>query len=410
MNKLQILPKKRLIIVIGSLMVGGTETFLVRFLSYLSKLGWSIEVFTLSNKHSDLAQTLENNGVKVTEVLSEKDQKMLTSLPKPLERISRILLCLSRLSRYLKKENNKTILHLFLPEAYVLGMISTFLSGFKGAKVMSRRSLNNYQIKRPWVGKLERNIHRYLSLAIGNSKKVVKQLEEEGISSSKIKLIYNGLEIKEEIGSNMQSKNKTNLSSLLLQDAPNHIKSHLGETLIFIIVANLIPYKGHEDLLKAFSLIKSKINEPWLLLCVGRDQGILNKLTGIAKSFQLNQNILWLGERKDVAELLESSDVGLLTSHEEGFSNSILEYMATGLPVVVTDVGGNAEAVINDKTGFVVPAQNPESLANAILRLISDKNRMKNMGEAARERVIQHFTLEKCVNEHIHEYEKLLNK
>lgn len=379
---------KRLLIVIGSLMVGGTETFLVRFLSYLAAQNWSIEVFTLAYEKGDLAPCLEKQGVKVTEVLSSKDKNKLSRFPKPLERLCRIFLSTYRLNRCLRKENNQAILHFYLPEAYVLGMIAAFMADFSGPRLMSRRSLNNYQKKRPWVAWLERKMHAYLTLSFGNSARVVKQLEQEGIPSEKIKLIYNGLPLQTSV-------------------RPSRIDD---ETLKFVIVANLIPYKGHEDLLNAFGIIKDQIKQPWELICIGRDQGILDKLKTLAATNGIDQNIIWLGERKDVAQLLPTCDIGLLTSHEEGFSNAILECMAAGLPMIVTDVGGNAEAVLHNKTGLVVPPKKPEALGHAILNIISDKERMKNFGLAARERVIEQFNLKKCVDEHIIQYEKIIKK
>lgn len=390
--------RKKVLIVIGSLAVGGTETFLVRYLAELIRQGWTVEIFTLAYHPGVLAETLACQGAVVTPILTKKDADRLSRFPVMLERIIRISLSIIRLIVQLKKEKH-SILHLFLPEAYVLGMMAALCVGFKGPKVMSRRSLNYYQRKRPFIAWLERRIHHATNIIIGNSTPVIAQLQSEGIAKEKLRLIYNGLDI-----------NKPNDLDNLKQLSKSQLRFNFGITnneLVFIIVANLIPYKGHADLLQALHQIKKEIKQPWKLICVGRDQGILQALQHLAKEYQIDQNILWLGERKDVQSLLTCADIGILCSHEEGFSNAILEGMASGLPMVVTDVGGNGEAVLHGATGYVVPVKAPEALGQALLQLALDKKQQHEFGKNAKTRVESHFTLEKCVAQHIQIYEML---
>jgi glycosyltransferase involved in cell wall biosynthesis len=98
-----------------------------------------------------------------------------------------------------------------------------------------------------------------------------------------------------------------------------------------------------------------------------------------------------------VANLLGASDVGLLCSHQEGFSIAILEAMAAGLPMIVTDVGGNAEAVLDGVTGLVAPPHDPQALATSIVRLARDPKLRQRYGSAGRERVKLQFSLEACI-------------
>jgi glycosyltransferase involved in cell wall biosynthesis len=93
-------------------------------------------------------------------------------------------------------------------------------------------------------------------------------------------------------------------------------------------------------------------------------------------------------------------------SHQEGFSNSVLEGMAAGLPMIVTDVGGNSEAVIDGDCGLVVPSGNPSRLAHAIMTLMNDREMSIAYGRAARARVDQVFSMDKCV----YEYQQLLER
>ncbi|MBV8697006.1 MAG: glycosyltransferase, partial [Bradyrhizobium sp.] len=111
----------------------------------------------------------------------------------------------------------------------------------------------------------------------------------------------------------------------------------------------------------------------------------------------LESHISLLGVRSDIPDLLNASDVAILASHQEGFSNAIIEGMQAGLPVIVTDVGGNAEAVASGETGLVVAPRDPDALAAAILRLASDGELRQRYGAAGRRRVAVHFSLEACV-------------
>lgn len=108
--------------------------------------------------------------------------------------------------------------------------------------------------------------------------------------------------------------------------------------------------------------------------------------------------LAWLpGERTEVPEIMRALDTFVLPSRAEGISNTILEAMATGLPVIATNVGGNAELVTNDVTGLLLPAQNVEALAQALVRMATDQRWAKAMGQAARLKVEKRFSLEAMV-------------
>ena len=220
---------------------------------------------------------------------------------------------------------------------------------------------------------------------VGNSKRVVEQLHyDEGVASDKLSLIYNGIPI-ERFRLPLDKEGKR--SELGLADT----------TLILITVANLIEYKGHDELLTAVAEIKSELPQKWVLLLVGQDHGMGNSLRKKTRILGIAKHVLFLGQRRDVAELLRISDISLLCSHEEGFSNALLEAMAAGLPTIATDVGGNSEAVVDGVTGQLVPAKDSVAIGRAILRLVYDPAARRQMGVAGRKRVEEHFSLEACV-------------
>ena len=121
--------------------------------------------------------------------------------------------------------------------------------------------------------------------------------------------------------------------------------------------------------------------------------------------------LAWLpGERSDIPELMRGLDCFALPSLAEGISNTILEAMASGLPVIATDVGGNADLVTIDGTGTIVPAADPEAMAQEIVRLATQPNLAKNMGIAGRSKIEQKFSMEAMVAAYQGAYDKLLHR
>lgn len=374
----------RLTIVIETLDRGGAEWHLLQVLPRLREHNFKIEIFCLHHR-GELAAEMERRGIVVHG--SDVPQSSL------LLRVGYLLIRSVALFAHLVR-NKPDIVHFFLPAAYILGAPASVIARCR-IRLMSRRSQNNYQDHLFWSGTIERQWHHRMSAVLGNSRSVIEQLSQEGVPDSKLHLVYNGVDL-----------------SAFGRQIPRQVaRDRLGlssEALVFVIVANLIPYKGHADLLQAFAQIKDRLPGNWVLLCAGRDDGIGSVLQDMVEDLGLTQRVHWLGSVKDVPSLLAAADVGLLTSHEEGFSNAIIEYMATGLPAIVTDVGGNPEAVLHEQSGLVVPARAPGTLADAILRLTFDPPLRQRFGAAAQSLVRERFSLEACVEQYVHLYRRIL--
>jgi glycosyltransferase involved in cell wall biosynthesis len=289
---------------------------------------------------------------------------------------------------YLRRER-PDIVHFFLPRPYVWGSLAAELAGQR-RRIMSRRSLTYYQAGYPLLGNLERMLHRRTLGVIGNSQAVVDQLVLETGDAPKVALIHNGIALPEPMAA---AERRLMRQALQISD----------ETLVIAIVANLIVYKGHRDLLEALALALDELPRPWRVVAIGRDDGIGAELKRQAQALNISGNILWLGERSDVGGLLAASDIFVLPSHQEGFSNALLEAMAANLPVIATAVGGNVDAVRDNETGLLVSAKDPQGLAAAIARLAKDSSLRRRLGDAARRRVEKRFSLGACVER----YEKL---
>ncbi|MBL0942422.1 MAG: glycosyltransferase [Alphaproteobacteria bacterium] len=377
-------------IILGSLDIGGTERHLAHVLPALVLKGWNIRILTLKAGGA-LETFMLKQGIEVSSpLLSDRFKYIPVFLVKLLKLLSSIKFLWADFKRYPSQ-----LTHFFLPQAYILGMFAALCARITSPKVMSRRSLNTYQLQYPGIRWIEKKLHVHLLAILANSSAVYDQLRDlENVPVSKLKLIYNGINLEP-----FQAPlNKQDILTSL------NISS---SSFIMIIVANLIPYKGHRDLLFALSMISQQLPTNWRLLCVGDPGQIGEELKEQAKALSLNQHIMWLGVRHDVPSLMRISQLGILSSHQEGFANAILEGMAAGLPMVVTNVGGNAEAVIHNKTGLVVPSQNPSALAAAILKLALDGDLARTFGQAGRLRVQENFALETCVEAYDHFYKEL---
>ncbi len=362
------------LIVIGSLNTGGTERHLLQVLPRLQKEGFRITVAAFSQPGT-LAPLFEQQGLSVVSPkLSSWTEKFT-----PIKLLLKVL-WLGRIISSL----HPTAVHSFLPEAYLIGNLWALLLKIP-VRIMSRRSLNRYQTKYPLLTRLEHWLHGKTHILIGNSNAVVEELKKEsGKNATSVKLINNGIDTS--IFLRTQSRQQLRSALRIPENA-----------LLITKVANYIPYKGHADLLRALNLISTKLPKNWRLVCAGRDDGPLQTLKTQAKQLGLVENILWLESRDDIPDILCSSDIGVLSSHEEGSSNAILECMAAGLPVIATKVGGNPELLENGLTGILVSPSDCDALADALLQLATDPQRRTSMGAAGKIRVAQKFSIESCV-------------
>lgn len=380
-------PLPEVLYIIGPLQIGGTERHVLSVAPGLQRLGWRTSVYSLAG-HGPLYEEFFAAGIDVIMPPVKRIAPMSLAT-----RIVRLATTAANLFRTLKARR-PAIVHYMLPVAYQTGAPIAVLAR-SPVQVMSRRCLNDYQSERSFVRPLEHWLHGRMTAILGNSQRIVSQLRDEGIAAPRLGLIYNGVDASQ------------------FSTAGNRlaIRARLGlapSTLALMSVANLIPAKGHGDLVAALKLARPHMTSDWHLLLAGQDYDLEQRLRVQAEEAGILRQISFLGARKDIPDLLGASDIAVLASHEEGFSNAILEKMATGLPVIATDVGGNREAVVHGETGLIVPARDPACLAQAIAQLAGDAALRAAMGVAARSRVEAHFSLERCVDAYDRLYRTLL--
>ena len=137
------------------------------------------------------------------------------------------------------------------------------------------------------------------------------------------------------------------------------------------------------------------------------DKAYTDSVRDMAQSLEAERFMTFLGPLDRVRALLQISDIFAAPSRSEGFSNALLEAMESDLPCVATSVGGNPEVVVDGVTGFLVPPEDPELLADRILALVRDERR-RRFGEAGRKRILENFTAASMTARLIENYEHLL--
>ncbi len=150
--------------------------------------------------------------------------------------------------------------------------------------------------------------------------------------------------------------------------------------------------KGHLELLQALALLKERHTIHALMVGGGRRQEEMRQL---AASLGLAEVVHFLGNRRDVPDLLAAMDIFVLPSHSEGVSLAVLEAMAAGLPVIVSAVGGLPEIVKHGETGLLIPPKDPEALAQSLARVLEEPGLAQSLGQKAREHVQQNYSLER---------------
>jgi sugar transferase (PEP-CTERM/EpsH1 system associated) len=234
-----------------------------------------------------------------------------------------------------------------------------------------------------------RLLQRFLALQADKLYAVADFLREYylrvvGVSPRRISIIYNGVDVEKysPLSQIEQRKNKVRLG-------------FPADEIVIGSVGTLYWVKDPETLLEAAHLVLRQRDDV-SFLWVG-DGPLKERLQTRAREYGIDRKVLYLGSRDDVSDVLAAVDIFALPSLTEGLSYSILEAMASGLPVVATQVGGNAELIQNQRTGFLVPTRNPEMMANQLLRLISNRSLRLDMGMKARQRVEQNFNLSDMV-------------
>jgi len=185
------------------------------------------------------------------------------------------------------------------------------------------------------------------------------------------------------------------LSRYQASRSPHEVRASLGipqDAPLVGSVGRLEPAKGHADLLEAFHLVLQRMPRARLVL-VGRGH-LEVELRRRTRELGIEGQVLFAGFREDLVDLLATFDVFALASHYEGLGVATMEAMAMSRPTVCTGVGGVPDVVVDGQTGYLVEPRAPAWMAERLVELLSDPEKARQMGQAGRRRVEEHFRVE----------------
>ena len=188
---------------------------------------------------------------------------------------------------------------------------------------------------------------------------------------------------------------------------PDHIRG--PDTVVIGTVGRMEEVKDQINLAQSFIRLVENQHDGirFLRLVMIGDGALHQSVQSMLEEAGLDEVVWMPGERENIPALLNAMDIFVLPSLAEGISNTILEAMASGLPVVATNVGGNSELVLDEVTGFLVPRSNPDALSNAIQRYIDSPDLRREHGVNARRRCEEMFSISNMVDRYMHIYDKL---
>ena len=355
--------KKNLMQLTYSLGVGGLETLLLSLLNKIDREQFNPIVCTLTESDG-LTEEFEQNGIRV--ITLKKKHGIDIGL-------------IIKLARILKRERIH-VLHTHNFGAWYYGVTAGKLAGVKVVNTEHSNVPENKILQVHGEKLMARASH---SIICDSEAVASKMHDHQNIPKSKLKIILNGVDTE---------LYKKGFDGSKLKESLNITPSES----VIACIARLHPRKNHLGLLQAIRILR-RYTENFKLIIVGEGE-CEKELKDFSDLHGLSDHVLFLGNRRDIPELLSIVDIFVLNSYDEGLPIAILEAMATSIPVIATDVGGNGEIIgKDDKAGVLIPIDAPERLAKELHLLMSDELKIRRMGATARERVEEKASLDSMV-------------
>jgi glycosyltransferase involved in cell wall biosynthesis len=281
--------------------------------------------------------------------------------------------------RRLIKERNIDIVQTFHFTSDTYGVLVARLSGVRTV-VSSRRDTG--ELKKPHQILLNRMVNPLITRYIAVADAIADRLARtEGIPRALLKTVYNGVELPDPYDDARKRALRTEFGIA-------HDDFVVGS------VAHMRPEKGYDVLLEAVASLRERMGGIKLVI-VGR---VFPQYPPMVADLGIEDHVLFVGHTDRVRDYISTMDVACLAAvRNEGLSNAILEEMALAKPVIATTVGGSPELVAHDETGLLVPPGDVDAMAGAILRLHDDRDLLRRMGQTARRRVEDEFTVPKMM-------------
>lgn len=367
--------KHKVMIVIDHLGEGGAQRQIIEYLKLANRNSFDITVVNLDAAYNTVGKEIEDLGYRVIAI---KHSGLLS------------LSTLNMLIRLFRKEK-PDIVHTYLFTADCYGRLAARLARVK-VTICAIRAVDKwkkwYHIAADWILTL------FTDKVTVNAEAIKPFLvKTEKFPPEKIVTIYNGIDL--------DRFNKFRASE--------EVKKELGipqDAFVVAMVGRLDTQKDYPTYFAAAEKVLEKYNNVYFLAVGGGP--LLQVFKSQVLSFKLKERIIFTGVRRDVLDLINALDIGILSSHYEGCPNVVMEYMACSKPVIATNVDGCSELIVDDLTGYLVPPKSPGILADKIIQLLDNPDLRMKMGQEGRKRVETLFTSEIMVKNTENLYKELL--
>jgi len=287
---------------------------------------------------------------------------------------------------FLKKEKID-IVQCYFKDSDLFGPISAKIAGIKmiiGARRNQGYALDNFYMK------IRKFVNRWITYFLANSNSTKEWLiKTENIHEEKIIVQHNMLDIEAFKCLSLENKKEYRRLFGFNDNVP-----------VVGIVANLRPIKGIDVFLKAAFLIKRDLPDTQFVVVGEGEQRI--DLEKMVSDLNLKDNVHFLGRREDIPMIINSFDVGVLSSYSESFSNSVIEYIAARIPAICTDVGGVREIIIDGVNGYIIKVGDYKELAKKIVAVLNDNSKSSN------KRTDKNFFEKFSITEKINDYQQII--
>lgn len=363
------LNKIKVLYVINSLAMGGAEELILNICKNISKKKFLVEVVVLQKEMEPIGNELKEIGIEV---------HILKCLHNPLD-IRKTVKLINIIKKY-----KPDIIHSHLFDSNFHARIAGVLCGVQSLVIHEHSTYHQKEKFFRFPVYADRVLARFTYKIIAISDAVKNfTVRQEKIPENKFEVIRNCIPVDKFI--------KQDRASI-----KHGVREQLGikqDSFLIINVASLTKQKGHEYLLEAMASLKIQNT---MLLLVG-DGPLRRNLNDQVKKLNLADKVIFLGIRRDIPELLAASDLFVLPSIWEGQGLVILEAMASGLPIVATNVGGVPE-VVTEREGYLIEPKNPQALANAITKIKSDITVNKFDSNIIRLKMKRNYDIKQYIN------------
>lgn len=370
--------KKKIVYILGKLCIGGAEKQIIQTAAHLDRELFIPKICCLSEGGPWKAY-LDHHRVDTT-ILN------ITSRNTPLKIIKKLV----ALCRYLNQEQ-PDIVHCYMYTPSIYGGFCAKLLRIP-VLITSRRRLGYFKDGKPHYQFLENVVNRFTDAILVNSHAVKNDiLQRETIDPDKIYLVHNGVNIHEFKPASAEHEKDPHILQL---------KESLGipeNSPVIGMISNFFQHKGHQEFIIAAAEVQRQYPQV-RFLCMGEDWGVRQNIEQLCCDLGIYNYFTFLeGMHTHMPEFFRFLNILVSASYEEGFSNTILEGMASGKPVIATSVGGTPEAVLHNVTGILIPPKNPAALAQAMIRLLHNPELAFQLGCSGRKRVEENFSLERML-------------